>query len=300
MNRGILFMKIVITTDSGSGISQEEAKRLGVAVIPMPFMIQDETYFEDVNITEAEFYQALESHLPIHTSQPAVYTLKEIWRELLKKYDYIVHIPISSGLSGTCQSAYLVANEIDEERIQVVDNRKVSLTQRRSVLEAIELVKRGKSATEIKNILEDHTVDNSIYIGLETLSYLKAGGRITPAVAAVGTLLKIKPVLTIVEGGRLDTYSKARSKKGIRREIINALKKDALEKFDDPEGRECYFGVAYAGNRDEAEAFASEIAEAFPSRMDVPITVEPLSEIVVCHTGPGILGAAIMHKLPEL
>ena len=293
-------MKIAITTDSGSGISQQEAKRLGITVIPMPFMIDNETYFEGINITESEFYQALNAHLPIHTSQPAVYTLEEVWEKLLKEYDYIVHIPISSGLSGTCQSALLVASEVDEERIQVVDNRKVALTQRRSVLEACELVKRGKNAMEIKNILEEHSADNMIYIGLDTLSFLKAGGRITPAVATVGSLLKIKPVLTIVEGGRLDTYSKARSKKGIKREIINALKKDALEKFDDPEGRECYFGVAYAGNRDEAEAFASEIAEAFPSRMDVPIAVEPLSEIVVCHTGPGILGAAIMHKLPEL
>jgi len=263
-------------------------------------MIDNETYFEGINIAESEFYQALNAHLPIHTSQPAVYTLEEVWEKLLKEYDYIVHIPISSGLSGTCQSALLVASEVDEERIQVVDNRKVALTQRRSVLEAIELVKRGKSAMEIKNILEEHSADNMIYIGLDTLSFLKAGGRITPAVATVGSLLKIKPVLTIVEGGRLDTYSKARSKKGIKREIINALKKDALEKFDDPEGRACYLGVAYAGNRDEAEAFASEIAEAFPSRMDVPIAVEPLSEIVVCHTGPGILGAAIMHKIPEL
>ena len=277
----------------------------------MKHTLKNETYFEDINITESEFYQALNAHLPIHTSQPSVYTLEEVWEKLLKEYDYIVHIPISSGLSGTCQSALLVASEVDEERIQVVDNRKVALTQRRSVLEAIELVKRGKSAMEIKNILEEHSADNMIYIGLDTLSFLKAGGRITPAVATVGSLLKIKPVLTIVEGGRLDTYSKARSKKGItyskarskkgiKREIINALKKDALEKFDDPEGRECYFGVAYAGNRDEAEAFASEIAEAFPSRMDVPIAVEPLSEIVVCHTGPGILGAAIMHKIPEL
>ena len=254
-------MKIAITTDSGSGISQQEAKRLGITVIPMPFMIDNETYFEGINITESEFYQALNAHLPIHTSQPAVYTLEEVWEKLLKEYDYIVHIPISSGLSGTCQSALLVA---------------------------------------IKNILEEHSADNMIYIGLDTLAFLKAGGRITPAVATVGSLLKIKPVLTIVEGGRLDTYSKARSKKGIKREIINALKKDALEKFDDPEGRACYLGVAYAGNRDEAEAFASEIAEAFPSRMDVPIAVEPLSEIVVCHTGPGILGAAIMHKIPEL
>ena len=222
-------MKIAITTDSGSGISQQEAKRLGITVIPMPFMIDNETYFEGINITESEFYQALNAHLPIHTSQPAVYTLEEVWKKLLKEYDYIVHIPISSGLSGTCQSALLVASEVDEERIQVVDNRKVALTQRRSVLEALELVKRGKNAMEIKNILEEHSADNMIYIGLDTLAFLKAGGRITPAVATVGSLLKIKPVLTIVEGGRLDTYSKARSKKGIKREIINALKKDALE-----------------------------------------------------------------------
>ena len=290
-------MKIAVTTDSGSGISQQEAKELGITVISMPFSIDEKTYFEDVNIAEDAFYETLKPSATIHTSQPELYTIEEIWRGLLKEYDAIVHIPLTSGLSSTCQSAIMLASDLNEERIQVVDNRKVSFSQKISVLQALKLIDEGKTASEIKELLEANRDDNTIYIGLETLDFLKAGGRLTPAVAAIGSILKIKPVLTIVEGGHLDTFTRARTKKGIKREIIKALKRDAIEKFNDPEGRDCYFGVAYAGNREEGEVFANEIAEAFPNRMDYPITVVPLSEIIVCHTGPHILGASIMHKL---
>lgn len=256
-------MKIAVTTDSGSGISQQEAKELGITVIPMPFSIDEKTYFGDVNITEDAFYEALKPSATIHTSQPELYTIEEIWQELLKEYDAIVHIPLTSGLSSTCQSAIMLASDIDEERVQVVDNRKVSFSQKISVLQALKLIDEGKTASEIKELLEANRDDNTIYIGLETLDFLKAGGRLTPAVAAIGSILKIKPVLTIVEGGHLDTFTRARTKKGIKREIIKALKHDAIEKFNDPEGKNCYFVVAYAGNREEGEVLQMRLLKHF-------------------------------------
>ena len=191
-------MRIAVITDSNSSITQKEAADLGIFVLPMPFSIDGETYFEDMNLTVDEFYNKLESDAEIFTSQPSPEEVTKLWDLALQKYDEIVHIPMSSGLSGSCESAWMLSQKSKyQDKVQVVDNQRISVTQRQSVLDALELAKRGKTAKEIKEILETDKMNSSIYIMLDTLKYLKKGGRITPAAAALGTLLRLKPVLQI-------------------------------------------------------------------------------------------------------
>lgn len=284
---------IAITTDSNSGITQREAKDLGIHVLPMPFTMNGESYFEDINLSQEQFYASLAEGAEIATSQPAVGDLLELWDTLLEAHDAIVHIPMSSGLSASCETAMMLAGDY-EGRVQVVNNQRISVTQRQSVLDAMELARRGTDAPQIKEILESHKFDSSIYIMVDTLKYLKQGGRVTPAAAAIGTLLQLKPVLQI-QGEKLDAYAKVRGVKMARKTMIDAMKHDFETRFagaGDPE--HMWLEMAYTFNEELAQDFKKEVEEAFPG---FDIHMDPLSLSVSCHIGPGALAIACSKKL---
>lgn len=285
--------KVAIVSDSNSGITQSMAKGLGVTVMPMPFFVGDKTLYEDIDLSQEEFYQMLSEKTDIHTSMPLVGNVTDTWDELLKEYDEIVHIPMSSGLSGSCETALMLSQDYDG-KVQVVNNQRISVTQRQSVLDAITLRNAGKSAAEIKAKLEEEKLESSIYITLETLKYLKKGGRITPAAAAIGTVLNLKPVLQI-QGEKLDAYSKVRGKKQAKRVMLKAMQEDWNTRFKEySEAGEMCLQMAYAGNREEAEEFRKEVEAAFP---EVDIQMDPLSLSVACHIGHGALAIACSKKV---
>lgn len=279
--------KIAIVTDSNSGITQKEGKELGISVIPMPFYINEELYFEDITLTQEEFYQKLDEDADIKTSQPAPGDVLDLWEKLLEDHDEIVHIAMSSGLSSSCATAAMLADDYDG-KVQVVDNQRISVTQRQSVLDAKMLVEQGKSATEIKEILEKNKFESSIYIMVDTLEYLKKGGRITPAAAALGTLLKLKPVLQI-QGEKLDAFAKARTVKQAKSIMIESMKNDFEKRFQSPDGKKMHLEMAYTHDLEAAEAFKEEVQAAFPNN---EIVLNPLSLSVSCHIGPGALAIA--------
>lgn len=282
--------KIAVVTDSNAGITQAEAKEMkDVYVVPMPFMIDGEEYFEDINLTQEQFYQKLTQDAEISTSQPSIGYITDLWEKLLKEYDYIVHIPMSSALSMSCETAQNFAKDYNG-KVVVVDNKRISITLKQSCVDALTLAKQGKSADEIKQILEETSLDSSIYIMVDTLKYLKKGGRITPTAAAIGTLLKIKPVLQI-QGGKLDSYAKVLNDKVARIKMIEAIKKDLKERFSDlREKGEIDLMVAYTNCREKAEDFAMQIRKEIP---DLNLTyVNPLSLSVACHIGSGALAVA--------
>lgn len=281
-------MKVAIITDSNSGITQEEGKKLGIRVVPMPFMINGEEYLEDITLTQQEFYAKLGDGSDISTSQPSPESIMALWDEVLEEYDEIVHIPMSSGLSGSCQTAMMLAEDYDG-KVEVVNNQRISVTQRQSALDAKEMAEKGMSAAEIKEKLESVKFDSSIYITLDTLKYLKKGGRITPAAAALGTLLRLKPVLTI-QGEKLDAFAKARTMKQAKSMMVAAITKDMEERFGDRTGKNVHLEVAHSDNQAAAEEFARELKELFPETGD--IVVDPLSLSVSCHIGPGSLAVA--------
>lgn len=285
--------KIAIVTDSNSGITQDQGRELGISVIPMPFYINEKMYLEGITLSQEEFYKRLTQDEPISTSQPNPGEVCGLWDTLLKDYDEIVHIPMSSGLSASCETAMGLARDYDG-KVQVVDNQRISVTQRQSVLDAIALAKAGKSAAEIKNILEDEKLESSIYITLETLKYLKRGGRITPAAAAIGTVLNLKPVLQI-QGEKLDAYSKVRGKKQAKRVMLKAMKEDLEKRFAKyVQSGEMCLEIAYTGTKDEAEEFKKEVQELFPG---YDIQMDPLSLSVACHIGDGALAIACAKKV---
>ena len=285
--------KIAIVTDSNSGITQEEGRRLGVAVIPMPFFINEKMYLEGITLTQEEFYKWLEQDAAISTSQPSPGETMGLWDSLLKEYDEIVQIPMSSGLSATCATAMALSQEY-AGRVHVVDNQRISVTQRQSVVDAIALRDAGRDGAQIKQILEDEKSNSSIYITLETLKYLKKGGRITPAAAAIGTVLNLKPVLQI-QGEKLDAFAKVRGKKQARRTMLKAMKADFESRFKDfVDNGEMCLEAAYTGNAEEAMEWKQEIQEAFPG-MD--IHMDPLSLSVACHIGQGSLAIACAKKV---
>lgn len=285
--------KIAVVTDSNSGITQSMAKELGIYVLPMPFMINEETFFEDIDLTQEQFYERLEDGANIGTSQPSPDSVLTLWEELLKEYDEIVHIPMSSGLSGSCESAIMLSREFDG-KVQVVNNQRISVTQYQSVLDAIELAKRGKNAEEIKNILEADKFNSSIYIMLDTLYYLKKGGRITPAAAALGTILKLKPVLTI-QGEKLDAFAKARTTNQGKSMMINAIKNDIINRFGGlTEEKNVWLEIAYTKNEEAACLLREELLQVFPG---YEIMISPLSLSVACHIGPGALAVACCQKM---
>lgn len=279
--------KIAIITDSNSGITPEEAQRLSIGVIPMPFYIDEQLYFEGVSLSQEEFYEKLADDHEIKTSQPSPADLLFLWDEKLKDHDSIVYIPMSGGLSSSCGTAQMLALDYDG-RVQVVDNRRVSVTQRQSVLDAAALAKDGKIAAEIKEILEAEASQSSIYITVDTLKHLKEGGRITPAAAAIGTVLNLKPVLQI-SGEKLDAYAKVRGKKAAKEAMIAAMQKDLTEKFPDASPATIHLSAAYSGNPEEAEEWKHELEEHFPG---YDIYLAPLSLSVACHIGQGALAVA--------
>ena len=281
-------MKVAIITDSNSGITQEEGKQLGIRIVPMPFMINGEEYLEDITLTQQEFYAKLGEGSDISTSQPSPESIMALWDEVLEEYDEIVHIPMSSGLSGSCQTAMMLAEDYDG-KVEVVNNQRISVTQRQSALDAKELAAKGMCAAEIKEKLEAVKFDSSIYITLDTLKYLKKGGRITPAAAALGTLLRLKPVLT-VQGEKLDAFAKARTMKQAKSIMVAAITKDLEERFDDRTGKNVHLAVAHTDNQEEADEFAKELREPFPATGE--IVIAPLSLSVSCHIGPGSLAVA--------
>ena len=280
--------KIAIVTDSNSGITQSQAKELGISVLPMPFYINDELFYEDLTLTQEEFYQKLEEDANISTSQPSPADVMELWEKLLEENEEIVHIPMSSGLSNSCETAMVLAREY-HGRVHVVNNRRISVTQRQSVLDALYLAKAGKTGAEIREILEKEAHESSIYITLETLKYLKKGGRITPAAAALGTVLNLKPVLQI-QGDKLDAFSKARGKKKAKSIMIQAMKEDLEGRFQAfKEQGVLALEAAYTGTEEEAGEWKKELEEQFPG---FEIYMAPLSLSVACHIGPGALAVA--------
>lgn len=285
--------KIAIVTDSNSGITQDQAKKMGVHVIPMPFYINETMYLEGVTLTQEEFYERLKNDEPISTSQPSPAEVCGLWDMLLKENDEIVHIPMSSGLSNSCETAMGLARDYDG-KVQVVDNQRISVTQYQSVVDALALRDAGKSAAEIKEVLEAEKLESSIYITLETLKYLKKGGRITPAAAAIGTVLNLKPVLQI-QGEKLDAYAKVRGKKQAKRVMLKAAQEDMQERFAEykKEGLMCIEG-AYTGNPEEAEEFKKEIEAAFPGH---EVRMAPLSLSIACHIGYGALAIGCTKKV---
>ena len=286
--------RIAIMTDSNSGITQDESKELGVYVLPMPFYIDGKMYYEDIDLSQEQFYEKLKQDCEIKTSMPLVGDVTDQWEELLKEYDEIVYIPMSSGLSSSCETAYMLSQDYDG-RVQVVNNQRISVTQRQSVMDAKQLSEQGKSAAEIKQILEDVKSESSIYIMLDTLYYLKKGGRITPAAAALGTLLKLKPVLQI-QGDKLDAFAKARTAKQGKNIMIETMKKDFEERFESPDGKKMHLEIAYSDDKEAAEAFKEEVQKAFP---DNEIVMNPLSLSVSCHIGPGAIAIACSKAIDE-
>lgn len=284
--------KVAIVTDSNSGITQAQAKDFGIFVLPMPFMINDETYYEDITLSQSEFYEKLSSGASVITSQPTPESVMELWDKLLKEYDEIVHIPMSSGLSGSCQSAIMLSEEYDG-KVQVVNNQRISVTQRQSALDALSLADKGMNALEIKDFLEKDKFNSSIYIMLDTLYYLKKGGRITPAAAALGTILKLKPVLQI-QGEKLDAFAKARTTSQGKSLMINAIRNDMNNRFGGADKDNIWLQIAYTYDIEAANQFKEEVLEVFP---DFDINVDPLSLSVSCHIGPGALALACCKKI---
>lgn len=283
-------MKIAIMTDSNSGIQQSEADKLGVFVIPMPFVINGDTYYEGINLNYDQFFEFLRSNADVSTSQPSIASLTETWDKLLQEYDKVIFIPMSSGLSGTCDTAKTFARNYDG-RVLVVDNKRISVTLKQSVLDALELVKKGYTAEQIKDELEKNGPNSSIYIMVDTLKYLKKGGRITAAGAAIGTLLKIKPVLTI-QGEKLDAYQKVMSVKQAKTVMINAIKKDIQNRFGG-DSDDLLIAMAYTYDLEAAKLFMNEVQQAFPNKN---IVLDPLSLSVSCHIGPGALAVTVTKK----
>ena len=291
-------MSVAIMTDSNSGITQAQARELGIHVVPMPFYIDDAVYYEDITMSQAEFYEYLEKKVDVKTSQPTPDSLMNSWRDALKNDDEVVYLPMSSGLSSSCNSARMLADEDEfEGRVFVVDNQRISVTQRQSTMDAIALADRGFSGDQIRDILLREKLESSIYIMMDTLYYLKKGGRITPAAAAIGTLLKIRPVLQI-QGEKLDAYTKVKTVKQGKVAMMKAIWKDMKERFDDPDGHKCHLAIAHTSTPEEVSSFEAEVREAFP--MNPRIQIDPLSLSVACHIGPGSLALAVSKQIPEL
>ena len=283
--------KTAIVTDSNSGITQRRGRELGIYVLPMPFFIDGELFLEDISLTQEQFYERLGADSEISTSQPSPGDVMELWEKLLREYDEIVHIPMSSGLSSSCETALAIAAEYDG-RIQVVNNQRISVTQEQSVYDALALRDRGMSAREIREALEREKFQSSIYITVDTLKYLKKGGRITPAAAAVGTVLNLKPVLQI-QGEKLDAFAKVRGWKAAKKAMLNAVERDLAERFADVKD-DMILGMAYTCSREEAQTWKKEIRERFPG---YEMLEGPLSLSVACHIGPGAMAVTCMKKI---
>ena len=284
--------KVAVMTDSNSGITQSQAKELGITVVPMPFYIDGKLYYEDIDLTQEDFYRMLEKGGDISTSMPAVGDLIDRWEALLEDYDEIVYIPMSSGLSSSCATAKALAQDY-EGKVFVVDNQRISVTMKQTVFEAMKMAEHGKTAAEIRDILEATKFESTIYIMVDTLTYLKKGGRITPAAAALGTLLKLKPVLQI-RGEKLDAFAKARTIKQAKQIMLDAIKTDMDQVLHDPDGKHTKIAMAHTHNEEAIMQFKEEAQAIWP---DHDIMVDPLSLSVSCHIGPGALAITCTKML---
>lgn len=281
--------KVAIVTDSNSGITQRRAKEMGIRVIPMPFYINEELFYEDITLTQEEFYKRLEEDAEISTSMPSPGDIIELWKELLGKYDEIIHIPMSSGLSSSCETALMLSQEF-EGKVHVIDNQRISITQRRSVDDAAAMAKKGMTGQEIADVLMREKLEASIYITVDTLKYLKKGGRVTPAAAAVGTVLNLKPVLQI-QGEKLDAFSKARGWKSAKKTMLDAIEKDLKTRFA---GKKMHLDIAYTCSEEEKDQWVEEVKVRFPG---YDMYVDRLSLSVSCHIGPGSMAIACSKAL---
>lgn len=289
--------KIAIVTDSNSGITQDRAKELGLFVLPMPFVINGNDYYEDIDLTQEQFYKLLEDeNAEIHTSQPLPAEVMDLWDRLLEEYDEIVHIPMSSGLSGSCESASTFAESYDG-RVHVVNNQRISVTQETSCFEAKKMAENGMTGAQIKKRLEETKFDSAIFITVDTMKYLKKGGRVTPAAATIAEILNIKPVLKIF-GEKLDAFAKSRGMKNAKQVMIKAIK-DELEKdygginSDSPNA---WIGMAYTKDEQAANEFMEEVQKEFPG---YKVFMHPLSLSVACHIGPGALAVSCTKVQPD-
>lgn len=277
--------KIAIVTDSNSGISQKRAEEMGVYVLPMPFLIAGKEYLDGIDLFHKDFYEYLKQDVEVSTSQPSPESVMKLWDRLLEEYDEIVHMPMSSGLSGSCQTAKMLAEDY-EGKVEVVNNQRISVTMIHALQDAKMLVEAGKSAAEIRQILEEEALQSSIYITVATLKYLKKGGRITPAAAALGTMLRLKPVLQI-QGEKLDAFAKVRTMSAARRTMLDAIKNDLDNRFS---GCRMQIAIAHTDNEEAAMEFKKQIEEEIPGYAD--IIVDELSMSVACHIGEGALAVA--------
>lgn len=283
--------KVAIVTDSNSGITQKRGEELGIYVLPMPFFIDGELYLEDITLSQEQFYEKLGADSEISTSQPSPGDVMDLWDKLLVDYDEIVCIPMSSGLSSTCETALSLAQDYDE-KVQVVNNQRISVTQEQSVYDAIKLRDEGKSAAEIRQVLEKEKMQASIYVTVDTLKYLKKGGRITPAAAAIGTVLNLKPVLQI-QGEKLDAFAKVRGWKAAKKTMLNAIEKDLTDRFADVKDQ-MVLGMAYTCSKEEADEWKKEIQTRFP---EYELVEGPLSLSIACHIGPGAMAITCMKRV---
>ena len=287
--------RVAVITDSNSGITQMDGKNMGISVLPMPFTIDDKTYYEDINLTREEFFQMMADGRDIMTSQPSPGDVMDLWDKALEKNDQVVYIPMSSGLSSSCQNARMLANDY-RGRVFVVNNQRISVTQKRSVQDAMNMAENGYDGARIRDILERERLDASIYIMLDTLKYLKKGGRITPAAAAIGTLMRIKPVLQI-KGERLDAFAKARTLNQGKQIMINTIHHDIETLFGGIDKEDVWTYAVHAQVPEAFSVFKKEVEAAFPT---LPVEDGQLSLSVCCHIGPGALAMATVKKCEHL
>ena len=281
--------RIGIITDTNSGMTAREAEQLGVALMPMPFTVNGRNYVENVNMTYAEFFEHLAADASVATSQPSPDSVIRCWEEALQTYDRLIYIPMSSALSSSCQSAKLFAEDYDG-RVLVADNRRISISQKQSVYDALKWRDEGLDADQILQRLLDTAMEASIYLTVDDLKYLKRGGRITPSVAAIGTVLNIKPVLQI-QGGKLDTYKKVRGLRAAQHTMLEAIRKDLDTRFA---GTEMILRTAYTGDADVGRLWNAEVQMKFP---EFKVTGDPLPISIACHVGPGVLALGLMRKI---
>ncbi len=287
--------KIAIATDSNSGITQAQGRELGIFVLPMPFYINDELFLEDITLSQEQFYQRLAEDADVKTTQPSPGDVTDLWDKILQDYDQIVYIPMSSGLSSSCETAMMLSQDY-EDKVFVVNNQRISVTQRQSVLDALTMVQAGKSAQEIHDYLEQTKFDSDIYITVDTLKYLKKGGRCTPAAAALGAVLGIKPVLRI-KGEKLDSFAKVRGWKAAKKAMIDAIHQTMETEFAGLSGPEqLHIAAAYTGDRADAQEWLEELEALFPG---YPIHMDPLSLSVACHIGPGARAVTVTKALQK-
>ncbi len=284
--------RIAIATDSNSGITQQLGKEMGVYVLPMPFYIDGELFLEDVTLSQEEFYRRLAADADVKTTQPAPGDVMALWDKALEDHDQVVYLPMSSGLSGSCETAAMLAEEYGG-KVQVVNNQRIAATLRLSVEDAMALAAAGKDAAEIKAILEADKFNSDIYIARDTLKYLKKGGRLTPAAAAIGTVLNLKPVLRI-KGEKLDAFAKVRGWNAAKKTMLDTIRTVIDRDFPGCGPADLHICSVYSGDRESALSWQEEVRAAFPEN---EVTLEPLSLSVSCHIGPGARAITVTKKL---